>query len=175
MTMILALPAPAPAPAAPPAAARRRPAARLPLDRYVRRGEISADQHRAGLRLWRDYLAARERPVGSGDPARLKVAGTRRMADISARLDARTRCRAALAAAGPVLAPVLLHVVCLEESAGHWAETTGRPPRRAQTEGLVTLRLALDALAIHYGMGSRNGSGAAALSTWSLPSAAATA
>ncbi len=151
----------------------RRPAGRLPLDRYVGRGEISSDQHRAGLRLWRDYLAARERSVASGDPGRIRVGGSRRMADISALLDARTRCRAALAAAGPVLAPVLLHVACLEESAGSWAESIGRPPRRARTEGLITLRLALDALAIHYGQGAPARPGP--ISTWSLPSSGATA
>ncbi|MBN9531589.1 MAG: hypothetical protein J0H82_35660 [Alphaproteobacteria bacterium] len=160
----------APLPAVPP---RGRRPGRLPLDRYVGRGEISSDQHRAGLRLWRDYLAARERSVASGDPARIRAGGSPRMADISALLDARARCRAALAAAGPVLAPVLLHVACLEESAGSWAESIGRPPRRARTEGLITLRLALDALAIHYGLAGPARPGA--VSTWSLPTAPATA
>lgn len=160
----------APLPAVP---ARPRRPGRLPLDRYVGRGEISSDQYRAGLRLWRDYLAARERSATGRDPGRARVGSGPRLADISALLDARTRCRAALAAAGPVLAPVLLHVACLEESAGSWAESIGRPPRRARTEGLVTLRLALDALAIHYGLAGPTRP--TAISTWSLPSPAATA
>ena len=126
--------------------------AESPLARLKLRGLLDATQFAAGERLRRDFdlsqLAPRmgvnwDSPVVSG----ARGAGADSISDIA--LMARQRLNAALAAAGPGLADLLFDVCChlstLEavEGARGWARSAGR----------VVLKIALDRLALHYGLG----------------------
>lgn len=128
-----------------------RERAGVPLDRYARRGEISSVQFQAGDRLralaYRAGLEARltQRfsPLpGSGDPC-----GHLPPSEAAAR--ARAAYRAALAAVGPVLSPVLIAVCIDDRAAGDWAKAQRRPA----AHGLPTLICGLDSLILHWRMG----------------------
>lgn len=103
---------------------------------------LRADYHRSVLadRItsdWDGYLA----PVRSGRPR------AREAAPLSAQ-DAKDRVMSALAAAGPGLDRIV-SAVCLRETGLEAAEQADNWPRRS---GKAMLKLALQRLAIHYGM-----------------------
>ncbi|MGY6531135.1 DUF6456 domain-containing protein [Glycocaulis sp.] len=106
----------------------------------------------AGDRLRADYDASsmRSRLVGdwSAQPRQGRQ-GARDPADAPARmLDAKTRVMDALAAVGPGLDRLLVNV-CLRETGMERAERDMGWPGKA---GAPALRLALDRLAVHYGL-----------------------
>lgn len=126
--------------------------AESPLARLKMRGLLDATQFAAGEKLRRDFeqsqIAPRmgvnwDSPVVSG----ARGAGADGISDIA--LMARQRLNMALAATGPGLSDLLFDVCChlstLEavESARGWAKSAAR----------VVLKIALDRLAMHYGMG----------------------
>lgn len=120
-----------------------------PLDHYRRRDLITEAQWKAGDRLravWR--LAGIEPRV----TANLLGTGGGAVDMSDARASNIARYVAAMRAVGIVLSPVIVHVVCLEGTAGEWAELRGRRGTNAKVEGLTTLRLALETLALHYGL-----------------------
>ncbi|MDB5734161.1 MAG: hypothetical protein JWN16_798 [Alphaproteobacteria bacterium] len=122
-----------------------------PLARLKARGLVDGVQFAAGEKLRRDFTLAQltprvgvnwEAPVVSGS----RGAGADSISDIA--LMARQRLNRALAAIGPGLADLLFDVCChltvLErcEDVRGWAKRSGR----------VVLKIALDRLAVHYGM-----------------------
>lgn len=124
-----------------------------PLAWLARRRMISATQLAAGERLRADWQLAHAhpsvtmrwepvpRPRGAGGPADPGEPGL-------VMLDARRRVEAALAAAGPGLAAMLERVVCAGEGLAVAERSMGWPARA----GKVVLGLALDRLALHYGL-----------------------
>lgn len=135
-----------------------------PLARLKARGLLDPIQFAAGEKLRRDFDLAQltprmgvnwDAPVVSG----ARGAGGEAISDIA--LAARQRLNKALAAAGPGLCGLLFDVCChlapLEacEDARGWARRSGR----------VVLKIALDRLAAHYGMGMVNNR--RALRAWS--------
>lgn len=123
---------------------RARVVTQLPLDRYLERREITADQHAAGDRLRADFTRAGLQPrVTMHYAPRLPRSAYEARDD---RLDARRRLYAALDAVGRLGEGVLWHVCCVGESAGDWAHRHGRAPR----DGIALLRAALDELCAHY-------------------------
>jgi hypothetical protein len=126
-----------------------------PLSRLNHRGMVNAVQFAAGEKLRRDFTLAQltprmgvnwDAPVVSGS----RGSGADSISDIA--IAARQRLNRALAAAGPDLADIAFDVCChlapLEacEDARGWAKRSGR----------VVLKLALDRLAAHYGLGVVN-------------------
>jgi hypothetical protein len=60
---------------------------------------------------------------------------------------------AAFKAVGQILTPVLVAVVCRDESAASWGLQNGAcSERTAARNGMRALRLALERLVTHYGM-----------------------
>lgn len=122
-----------------------------PFDTYDRRGLIDPDQYRAGTRLRDDWDAGQftgrvtaryEEPASPGTSPE----------DLVTVVDTAQRAYvAAMRAVGPILAPVLVHVVCMGGTARDWAALTGARGKRAETKGMDYLTGALDALAAHYG------------------------
>lgn len=113
---------------------------------------ISAEQRAAGERLHRDYCkGAIQASVGqSWDASGVRGAAPRGSLAISeVALDGRRRVERALASVGPGLAEVLVGVCC-EELGLEAVEKRHNWPARS---GKIVLRLALDRLAAHYGMG----------------------
>jgi hypothetical protein len=126
--------------------------AESPLAFLAARGLIDADQFAAGERLRRDYTLACLTPRLGVDWSAPCVIGRRaaKPEDFSATvLAAKQRFAAAMRAAGPELAGLLFDLCCdlrgLEE-----CEKSRRWPRASAK---VVLRLALDALRRHYGIG----------------------
>ena len=119
-----------------------------PLLLYWKRKDISASSFKAGLRLRTDFrLAAIARRVTPryAEP----ISGRTEIADAQA--EARHRYLLAMRDVGPILAPILAHVVCFDPLASDWSRDRGAVAKgRAGIEGLVTLRLALEALERHY-------------------------
>lgn len=114
---------------------------------------ITPEQYEAGRRLHVDYTRSSQcgRITQSWDVTGVRGAGRRDLLAVSeAASDARARVERALAAVGPGLADVLVGVCCEElglevvEKRNHW------PQRSAK----VVLGLALDRLAVHYGIGA---------------------
>lgn len=115
------------------------------LDRYLARSQITKIQHEAGERLHEDAVgmgqsyvrAASYEPMSpsTGDPTPRQV-----------------KCyhsyRAAIQSVGQFLSPVLIAVCIHDESCGEWAKRY----RRREDDGMAILRMALDALATHYGL-----------------------
>ncbi|HYF40889.1 MAG TPA: DUF6456 domain-containing protein [Ramlibacter sp.] len=138
------------------AATVRRSLDPAPLDHYRRRKLIEPHQWAAGDRLRQTWLLSGIEPRitadltdminGQGSRGAIHVVDVKR--------DAMMRYLVVMRAMG-VLAPVLLHVVCMEGTAGQWAEMKGQRGRYAEQSGMMALRLALDALAEHYGLGPR--------------------
>ena len=123
-----------------------------PLGWLMRRGLITETQFIAGERLRTDFMAAGRVPsittrweerAGQGrghapappDPNAVQMS-------------ARRRFDAACAAAGPGLADILERVVCLGEGLEVAERAFGWPARA----GKVVLGIALDRLAVHYGV-----------------------
>jgi len=119
-----------------------------PLLLYWKRKDISAAEFKAGLRLRTDFriaaIAKRITPRYA-EP----ISGKTEISDAQA--EARHDYVVAMRAVGPILAPILAHVVCFDQLASEWSKSRGAVAKgRAGVEGLVTLRLALDALERHY-------------------------
>ncbi len=118
---------------------------------------ISDDEFAAGERLRRDYtiagLVARTTMnwEGIGGRAEKRSAGAGRAIELStAALDARARINAVFKVLGPELASVVIDVCCFQSGLSDIERLRGWPQR----SGKVVLRLALSALARHYGLSS---------------------
>ncbi len=120
------------------------------LDRYKARKQLGDEKqterrYHAGTRLYADwYRGARQPSVVAqmGD----RIIGGESSTEVGAR--ARERYVQAVRATGQGLSHVLIHVCCLDHSAEDWAKSTHRHPK----SGMEILRIALDALADHYGL-----------------------
>lgn len=123
-------------------------------------GMISESEFEAGERFRADFELAHMMPRvtaswdlatpamrqrRSGPPSGLQIG--------EAATAARQRVEAALAAVGPRMSGVLIDVCCFLTGIEQ-AERNGGWPRRA---GKVVLQLALEQLALHYGIGGRKG------------------
>lgn len=133
---------------------RARNMTSAPLERYFRRDQITKFQYEAGKKLHADFLYAGLSPKMT---ASYKTLMTGRLAssqgsETESRLEAQERFRTTIRDIGRALSPILIHVCCLEDTAGDWATLKGRKGRTAQIEGMTTLRLALEHLAMYYGL-----------------------
>ncbi len=123
-----------------------------PLSRLKSRGLVDGTQFAAGEKLRRDFTLAQLAPRMGVDLTQPVVSGGGRgsgadsISDIA--MAARQRFSRAMAAAGPGLADLAFEVCCdlgsveQAEARRGWARRSGR----------VVLCLALDRLAIHYGL-----------------------
>ena len=120
-----------------------------PLGWLAARGLVAARQLEAGERLRVDYERARLAPsVTMRWAARVDGAGAGDDPS-TARIAAKRRFDAAMAAAGPGLRDVAWRVVCAGEGLPAAERALGWPARA----GRVVLTLALDRVADHYGLG----------------------
>jgi Domain of unknown function (DUF6456) len=127
------------------------------LDRYRRRSELDPHSRDGNERLWKaghelrkEFRKARFEQRTVADLLSAGGGGLKgpEHCTITA-ADARHEYQAAMVAVGVVLAPVLVHVVCLElGGAQHWAEAHGQ----VRTDGLALLRAGLKTLARHFGI-----------------------
>lgn len=124
-----------------------------PLDRYRRGGAITDIQDRSGKRLAADWKAGAGAAALIGSYGERESTASGEMTDTAA--ERHHAYVMAMQSLGPELSPVIVHVVLLDGSASGWAEARGRRGTGAKVEGMVTLRLALDRLARHYGLTSR--------------------
>jgi hypothetical protein len=125
---------------------------RTRLEELHARGVISIEQRHAGDRLVSDYRRSGEqlaRLVANYAPWAPKGTG-RQINDAQPQVDARRRYELPMHAVGRWLSPILVHVCICDLTPGDWCGDRGYPPR----DGAGILRLALDALATHYGMRS---------------------
>lgn len=138
-------------------------------------GLISEQQFAAGERLRADFWFAQMTPrvTASWDGA-MGAGGGRRGApgvgvDLSDNVVAAAeRVRRALAAVGPEFSGILVDVCCHLKGLESWERAAGWPLR----SGKVVLRLALSALARHYGLSEREtaaGTGRARTRHWGGP------
>jgi hypothetical protein len=114
---------------------------------------ISPEQRAAGERLHGDFARGHlPVPVGqSWDPTAVRGAAPRDRLTLSeTALDSRRRVERALAAVGPGLSEALIGVCCEELGLEAVERRHGWPAR----SGKIVLRLALDRLAAHYGIGA---------------------
>jgi Domain of unknown function (DUF6456) len=131
-----------------------------PLDRYHARGELDPHNRerngilfKAGEMLRADWFHAGLEPravanlLGTGGG--LSGYG---MAASEAQLVARQAFRRAVDAVGRRLAPILVHVCCEDRVASDYAIQHGARGSQASLIGVTTLRIALEALADHYGL-----------------------
>ena len=125
--------------------------AESPLAWLVRRGMVTPVQFAASERLRGDFMRAGQAPrvTMNWDPA----PGSRSLGagndPTTAQIGARQRFDAAVAAAGPGVSDVLWRVVCMGEGLETAERALGWPNRA----GKLVLKLALDRLAGHYGLG----------------------
>lgn len=134
---------------------------------------ISDDEFAAGERLRRDYtiagLVARTTMNwdGIGGRAEKRSAGGGRAIELStAALDARARVNTVFAVLGPELASVVIDICCHQAGLSDVERLRGWPQR----SGKVVLRLALAALARHYGLSAEaTGPKRSAASHWGSP------
>lgn len=115
---------------------------------------ISAVQHAAGERLASDHDRGNARPSVTASWDATGVRGTARRDGLSvgeAAEDARRRVKRAFEAVGPGLDVVLAAVCCEGLGLDQVEKRFGWPARSAK----VVLRLALDRLALHYGLAER--------------------
>ena len=123
--------------------------AESPLGWLRSRALIDAPQFEAGERLRADYERASIAPsVTMRWVERVDGGRDDGLDPISAQIAAKRRFDAAMAAAGPGLADILWRVVCAGEGLPV-AEKALQWPARA---GRLVLTLALDRLAVHYGI-----------------------
>lgn len=120
------------------------------LDRYHARHEIEDVQFLAGDQFRGDWYTAGMAGAVTSRYAEPSDPGAGDAAD--GILDARRRVTQALRAVGLSLSPILTHVVLDGRPASEWPALAGKGKQRAGYEGLAALRLALDALAVHYRM-----------------------
>lgn len=114
------------------------------MERYWVRSEITQQQFRDGERLLNDWLLSGLDPqiTAAYDAAFAHAC----MAPVPGTGPGYTFYAAAMRAVGQILSPVLCHVVLHGYPASSWAESIHRPSK----DGIAALRLALDALALHY-------------------------
>jgi len=125
---------------------RLRVTTQTQCDRYFKRGEIDARQFDASERFlsaW--YLGCRGARVTSNYDVRIPSSSTSAENHVG---NARRTIRAALEAVGRQLSPILVHTCGLDLPANEWASKHGYSKR----SGLTVLKLALDALAEHFGL-----------------------
>jgi hypothetical protein len=115
------------------------------VHRYLHRKEIDARQFSASQRLLEDWEAAGRRMAVTSSYGQ-SGGGQQTMTDKAAM--ANKRYIAAIRSVGQELSPILAHVVLVDESAAGWAKAAHQSPK----SGITVLRLALDALARHYGL-----------------------
>lgn len=126
-------------------------AAESPLSWLARRGMLTSEQFLAGERLGGDYYRAglearvtmRWEPAPQGGK---REAGSGAGEQALARLEAKRRFDAAMAAAGPGLGDILWRVVCAGEGISVAEKELGWPARAAK----LVLCMALDRLVMHY-------------------------
>jgi hypothetical protein len=125
--------------------------AESPLAWLVRRDMVTATQFAAGERLRGDFMRAGQAPrvTMNWDPAPTRGAPGGGHDPTTAQLGARQRFDAAVVAVGPGLSDVLWRVVCM----GDGLETAERALGWPNRAGKLVLKLALDRLAAHYGVG----------------------
>jgi len=128
------------------------PLARYAVDRPARPAALERVHVTAAERLRADYDASTLRSRVTSDWSGLPRSGRRGgqdTADAPARaLDARTRVMDALAAAGPGLDRLLVSIVIRETGMERAVRDLDWPDKA----GLTALRLALERLAVHYGL-----------------------
>jgi len=128
---------------------------------------ITSAQFEAGERLRRDFTLAQMTPRLTVDLSAPVLAG-RRGAKAEAPLPeiviaAKARVRAALRAAGPGLAELLVDVCCFLVGLEHAERQKGWPKQSAR----IVLGIALDRLALHYGFA--HGPSRGRLRAWHAP------
>ncbi|MGE0847125.1 MAG: DUF6456 domain-containing protein [Flavobacteriaceae bacterium] len=124
---------------------------------------LSAAQYEAGNRLRLDFTRAGMSPRMGVDWGGVRVDASGRGEGLDeARLDARQRLRDALDAAGDEFAGLLLDVCCFLKGLEEVERGRGWPRKSAR----IVLRMALDRLARHYGLGEAGGRARAPLRRW---------
>lgn len=125
--------------------------AESPLAWLVRRDMVTAIQFEASERLRGDFMRAGQAPriTMNWDPAPTSRSQGGGNDPTTAQMGARQRFEAAVAAVGPGLSDVLWRVVCM----GDGLETAERALGWPNRAGKLVLKLALDRLAAHYGLG----------------------
>ena len=125
---------------------RARVTTQTQIDRYLKRNEISNRQFDAAERFsaaW--FIGCRGTAVTANYDVRIPAASTSVDDHVSR---ARWSVEMALTALGPQLNPIIVHTVGLDLPASAWAIKHNHSKR----SGLTVLKLALDALADHYGV-----------------------
>ena len=125
--------------------------AESPLAWLVRRQMVTAVQFAAGERLRGDFMRAGQAPRTTmrWDPAPVGGSAGKGHDPTTGQMLARERFDAAVKAVGPGLTDVLWRVVCMGEGLETAERALGWPNRA----GKLVLKLALDRLAGHYGLG----------------------
>jgi hypothetical protein len=118
-------------------------ARQTPMERYKARGEITSQHFTDAERLWSDYVQSGLTANTTGSYGQSTPGGSAPTPGCGPRY---LQYSAAMRAVGIILSPVLAWVVFDGEPADQWALKAKRPAR----EGIITLRLALDALGAHY-------------------------
>lgn len=124
----------------------------IPLDRYYLRKQLSPDKTRndilftAGTKLRNDfyYSGLQLHTMSRFEPATSR--STEPLANI--KISALQAYKSAMNHVSQTLRPILVHVCCLQDTAQDWASRNGQQ----KDAGITVLRLALEELAIHYGM-----------------------
>ncbi|MHA1539427.1 MAG: DUF6456 domain-containing protein [Alphaproteobacteria bacterium] len=135
---------------------RARNLTQSPLDYYYKRKQITEAQYKAGRRLNADFVYSGMSPSVTMRYQNFMMGGTKQKKGQrfdpanDNQIDAKERFSGAVSGVGRVLSPILIHVCCFEGSAGDWVAMNGRAGRQGKTEGMVTLRIALEHLAMHY-------------------------
>lgn len=125
---------------------RRRVTTQTPLDRYFSRGQITREQYDAGVRyflLHRKGLGT-ARVTGKYEPFSSKSTGTESEGQGQAYVAFR-ECERQI---GRQLADCAYDVLLMDMSAGDYAKKKNADPKG----GILVFRLALDAIADHFGM-----------------------
>lgn len=119
-------------------------ARQTPMERYLARGEVTRQQYGDAEQLWSDYMRSGLTAAVTGAYGTKTAAGSGTLPPGCGPRYA--EYQAAMRAVGIILSPVLAAVVLEGLFAGDWAAQHKRP----DGEGIVALRLALDALGMHY-------------------------
>jgi hypothetical protein len=124
--------------------AKRAAVRQTPMERYLARSEVTRQQYDDAERLWGDYMRSGLTAAVTGDYGASTGGGSG--APTPGCGPRYAQYTAAMRAVGIILSPALAWVVLEGLAAGDWATRNKRP----ETDGIVALRLALDALGMHY-------------------------